>query len=431
MNKSNGKKKASLYTLGCKLNQSETNAIQREFTQRDYDILPFGEPADISVINTCTVTNQADSKSRSAVRKAVKASPDGRVVVTGCYAQIRPDEVEAIEGVNLILGTAEKHHLFDYLDQTNDREEPLIFVDECGEVDSYDESLFVSSSSRTRAFLKVQEGCNYYCSYCIIPFARGKARSRSYENAIDEAKRLVDEGFREIVLTGINVGTYRYQNGRIYLLHNLLSGLSDIDGLERIRVSSIEPNTVTDELLYLVKERENICPHLHVPFQSGSDTILASMQRKYKYKEYLEVMQRIAAILPDAAIGTDIIVGHPGEAEAEFQETEKRVAELPFTYLHVFRYSPREGTVAARMTDQVPEPVKKERSAVLRKIGIKKKQKYAQRFVGQTLPVLIESQQEDGTYSGLTPNYLRVSFSPNGTNFPLNNSIEKVSNKKS
>ncbi len=427
MNKSNGKKKASLHTLGCKLNQSETNAIQREFAQRDYDILPFGEPADISVINTCTVTNQADSKSRAAIRKAVKASPNGRIVVTGCYAQIRPDEVEAIEGVNFILGTAEKHHLFDYLDRTNDSEEPLIFVDESGEIDSYDESLFVSSSSRTRAFLKIQEGCNYYCSYCIIPFARGKARSRNFENAIDEAKRLVDEGFREIVLTGINVGTYRYENGRIYLLHDLLSGLSDIDGLERIRVSSIEPNTITGELLYLVKERQNICPHLHVPLQSGSDTILSAMQRKYRYEEYLEVIQRITAILPDAAIGTDIIVGHPGENEAEFQETEKCVAELPFTYLHIFRYSPREGTVAARMTDQVPEPVKKERSAVLREIGIMKKQKYAQRFVGQNLPVLIENQQEDGTYSGLTPNYLRVSFSPNGTNFPLNNTIEKVS----
>ena len=417
---------ASFYTLGCKLNQSETNAIQQEFVQRNYDIVPFGEPANISVINTCTVTNQADSKSRSVIRKAVKASPDGRVVVTGCYAQIRPEEIQAIEGVNLILGTAEKHHLFDYLDRAENGLEPLVFVNESGEIDSYDESFFISSSTRTRAFLKIQEGCNYYCSYCIIPFARGKARSRSYDSAIEEAKRLVDEGYREIVLTGINVGTYRHENGQITLLHDLLSGLSDINGLDRIRISSIEPNTITDELLLLVKERENICPHLHVPLQSGSNTILAAMQRKYKYEEYLEVIDRIRIILPDTALGTDVIVGHPGETDELFRETAECVMELPFTYLHIFRYSPREGTVAARMTEQVPEPVKKERSAVLREIGIKKKKKYAQRFEGQTLPVLIESQREDGTYSGLTPNYLRVSITQKGTIIPLINTIEKV-----
>jgi len=408
MHKVNNRMTASLHTLGCKLNQSETNAIQREFVQRDYDIVPFGESADISVINTCTVTNKADSKSRTAVRKAVKASPDGRVVVTGCYAQIRPEEVKAIEGVNLILGTAEKHHIFDHLDGINDSREPLVFVNDSGEMDSYDESLFVSSSTRTRAFLKIQEGCNYYCSYCIIPFARGKARSRSYVSTIEEAKRLVGEGFREIVLTGINVGTYQHENGEITHLHDLLSGLSDIDGLERIRVSSIEPNTITDDLLHLVKERENICPHLHVPLQSGSDTILETMQRKYTIKEYLEVIERIRTILPDTALGTDVIVGYPGETEKLFQETAERVAELPFTYLHIFRYSPREGTVAARMTEQVPEPVKKERSAVLREIGIKKKKQYAQRFVGKTMPILVENRLDDGNYSGLTPNYLRT-----------------------
>jgi threonylcarbamoyladenosine tRNA methylthiotransferase MtaB len=316
--------------------------------------------------------------------------------------------VKAIEGVNLILGTAEKHHLFDHLDGINDSREPLVFVNDSGEMDSYDESLFVSSSTRTRAFLKIQEGCNYYCSYCIIPFARGKARSRSYVSTIEEAKRLVGEGFREIVLTGINVGTYQHENGEITHLHDLLSGLSDIDGLERIRVSSIEPNTITDDLLHLVKERENICPHLHVPLQSGSDTILETMQRKYTIKEYLEVIERIRTILPDTALGTDVIVGYPGETEKLFQETAERVAELPFTYLHIFRYSPREGTVAARMTEQVPEPVKKERSAVLREIGIKKKKQYAQRFVGKTMPILVENRLDDGNYSGLTPNYLRT-----------------------
>lgn len=396
----------SFQTLGCKLNQSETNAIQQEFVNRNYKIIPFGETADISVINTCTVTNQADSKSRSVIRKAINASPEGKIVVTGCYAQIRPDDIKAIKGVNLILGTSEKHRLFDYLDD-NSESKVLVFVNESGEIDSYDDSKFISSTTRTRAFLKIQEGCNYYCSYCIIPFARGKARSRDYDKVINEAKRLVEAGYREIVLTGINIGTYQHQNGELYKLHDLLVGLSDIDGLERIRISSIEPNTITKDLLYLIKERENICPHLHVPLQSGSDTILAAMQRKYEFKEYLEVINDITSILPDVALGTDIIVGYPGETESLFQQTVKRVIELPFTYLHIFRYSSREGTVASLMEDQIPESVKKERSAVLREVGLKKKREYVRGFVGKTLPVLVETQQEDGTYSGLTPNYLR------------------------
>ena len=300
-------RRVSFHTLGCKLNQAETAAIAALFARRGYEVVPFRQAADLTYINTCTVTNEADAKSRQIIRQAVRASPGGRVVAVGCYAQVRPEEVAvgcyaqvrpeevaALDGVDMVLGTHEKYQIFDLLDRLEEgkRERPLVLVTDTGDLETYDESPFISATSRTRAFLKVQEGCDYACSYCIIPMARGRARSRPLASCLSEVRRLVAEGFREVVLTGVNVGTWVDGDHR---LHHLLAQVSDVAGLRRIRVSSIEPNLVTDELLKVVAERENICPHFHVPLQHASDRILRAMRRRYTMADYRRVMDRITS----------------------------------------------------------------------------------------------------------------------------------------
>ncbi len=412
----------SFKTLGCKLNQSESDAIVDQFKRQGFLQKEFGEPADFSVINTCTVTNDADSKSRAAIRMAVRSSPQGRTIVTGCYAQIKPEEIQTIDGVSLILGTDEKYHILDHLKQienvgrgnhapTEHHQElhkPLTIVNDKGEFATVSEDGFISATNRTRAFLKVQEGCDYYCSYCIIPFARGKARSRPYENTLEEAKKLADQGYREIVLTGINIGTYQYQNGHMYNIVNLLDGLQRTPGLDRIRLSSIEPNTVSHELLQLIAESKVLCPHLHIPLQGGNDDLLAAMNRKYRTDLYLKLMEDFRKLLPNAALGTDVIVGFPGETEAHFLNTLQFIAAQPFSYMHIFRYSDRSGTVASKLANHVDPELIKTRSKILTELMQKQKIKFAEKFIGQTMPVLFDHQTETG-FSGYTPNYLRVS----------------------
>ena len=398
----------SFKTLGCKLNQSESDAIMAKFEENQFRVRPFGEEVDLTIINTCTVTNDADSKSRATIRRAIRNSPRGRVVVTGCYAQVKPEDIQTINGVDLILGNDEKYHIFDHLNklQHGKLEEPLTIVNDEGEFTSVSEDGFISATSRTRAFLKIQEGCDYYCSYCIIPFARGKARSRPFTQTIDEARKLVDQGYREIVLTGINIGTYHTANGKQNLV-DLLSALEQINGLDRVRVSSIEPNTVTDDLLHLVAGSKVICDHLHIPLQSANDDQLSAMNRKYRLEEYARLMARFRTILPTAALGTDVIVGFPGETEAHFEKTTAFIQAQPFTYLHIFRYSPREGTVAAKLDNPVQFHEIKRRSVVLHEVSQKLKFAYAEKFSGQTLKVLFD-QFRDGLASGYTRNYLRV-----------------------
>ncbi len=400
-------KNISFYTLGCKLNQAESAALANAFGVRGYNIVPFMSPADLTVINTCTVTNDADSKSRQAIRKAIKASPNGRTVVIGCYAQIKPHDLANIAGVDMILGTREKFNLPDYIRELEQDcpEKPLVYVNSFGEEEEYSEAPFISTTSRTRAYLKIQEGCDYYCSYCIIPFARGKPQSRRRIDCLKEAHHLVAKGYRELVLTGINIGTW--QEGALDLA-DLLEQLSDIPGLERIRISSIEPNTISDRLLGLVVERPNICPHLHIPLQSGSPTVLERMRRKYSSADYQQLADRIAAITPGIAWGTDLITGFPGETEQEFEETTAIIEQLPLTYLHVFRYSDRTGTVASKLSDQVDFHVSKDRAAVLRELGRKKKHAFQQQFIGSVQPVLFESADSDGGSAGNTPHYVRV-----------------------
>ncbi len=415
-------KTVNFHTLGCKLNQAETDSISAAFKARGYTIVTSRHPADLSVINTCTVTNDADSKSRQAIRAAIKTSPAGRVVVIGCYAQIKPDELQAIDGVDMILGTREKFNLLNYISELElERpEEPLVYVDSTGEEIEYSESPFISTTSRTRAYLKIQEGCDYYCSYCIIPFARGKARSRRLQECLEEARKLVDNGYKEIILTGINIGTW---NEDRLVLADLLEQLSGLPDLERIRISSIEPNTTDDRLLKLVSERSNICPHLHIPLQSGSPTVLERMRRKYTLSDYLKLADRISAISPGIAWGTDIIAGFPGETEAEFTQTINIINRLPFTYLHVFRYSSRDGTIASKLSDPVDFHSIKKRAAALRELGARKKLAYQRKFLGTIQPVLFETAYRDGNVSGNTPNYIRVRVPGDDD---LSNSIRNV-----
>jgi len=400
-------KTVSFHTLGCKLNQSETDAIAADFKRNGFEIVPFRSAADLTVINTCTVTNEADSKSRQIIRNAIKASPQGRIVAMGCYAQINPEDLSAINGIDMVLGTNEKYRLLEYITQLETKvvDKPLVYVNESGDIENYRESEFISATGRTRAYLKIQEGCDYFCSYCIIPFARGKARSRQIVECLAEAKSLVDRGYRELVLTGINIGTW--QDGSNKLV-DLLDSLSIIPGLDRIRISSIEPNTISDDILHLLADRPTICPHLHIPLQSGSPEVLNRMRRKYQLTEYFDLADRIGNIVPDVAWGTDLIVGFPGETEAEFAETLAVVEQLPFSYLHIFRYSERDGTIAAKLPNRVDFHVKKKRASILREMGAKKKQVYNRRFLNTVQPVLFEMVGKDDLVSGMTPNYIRV-----------------------
>ena len=422
MNKQSPIKTVSFHTLGCKLNQAETDAIAADFQLQGYQIVPFRKAADLIVINTCTVTDKADSKSRQMIRNAIKASPRGRIVAMGCYAQIRPEELSAIDGIDMVLGTNEKYHLLQFLKEleSGNHAEPLVYVNDIGDINSYHESPFISTTGRTRAYLKIQEGCDYYCSYCIIPFARGKARSRSFYDCLNEARSLVEKGYRELILTGINVGTWHEDDRH---LDDLLDGLSSVVGLERIRVSSIEPNTVSDRLLELIAERDNICPHLHIPLQSGSPEVLRRMRRKYLLQDYYGLAERITKIAPDIAWGTDIITGFPGETEDEFQQTISAIQELPFTYLHIFRYSERYGTIASKLPGQVDFQVKKKRAVILRELGNKKKRKYIQKYIGRDQLVLFETTDTQGLFTGMTPNYMRVKVESDQA---LTNTIQTV-----
>ncbi len=406
-------RRVSFHTLGCKLNQAETAAIAALFARQGYEVVPFRQEADLTYINTCTVTNEADAKSRQTIRQAVQASPGGRVVAVGCYAQVKPEEVAGLDGVDMVLGTHEKYQIFDLLDRLEEghRGGPLVLVSDTGDIETYDESPFISATSRTRAFLKVQEGCDYGCSYCIIPAARGRARSRPLASCLAEVRRLVAEGYREVVLTGVNIGTWVDGDRRF---HHLLAKVSETSGLRRIRISSIEPNLVTDELLKVVAGSENICPHFHVPLQHASDRILRAMRRRYTMADYRRVMERITAALPGAAIGADVIVGFPGETDADFKQLAHALTELPTSYHHIFRYSERAGTVAVKLTDPVDPVLRKERSAVLREISRKKEQTYAQRFVGRIKEVYFEQSITAGGWEGMTDNYLRVRVPGNG-----------------
>jgi threonylcarbamoyladenosine tRNA methylthiotransferase MtaB len=402
-------KTVSFYTLGCKLNQYETEGMREAFRKRGVRIVPFGEPSDICVVHTCTVTQRTDSQCRQALRRAARVSKDGLVVATGCYAQTNPEKLAQIEGVGLVVGTAGKAELPDLIERVLDGG-PKIAIGPRDELRRFAEWDVRGLSGHTRALLKIQDGCNQFCSYCIVPFARGPSRSRALENVLREAKQLVEAGYREIVLTGVHIAKYGLDLSPSLNLLDVLERLEGLEGLERFRLSSIACSDFSEHWIDFIARSKKVCRHAHISLQSGDDEILRQMNRSYGADARHEVISLLHKRIPGIALGADVIAGFPGESELQFERTRGLIEKLPLSYLHVFPFSKRPGTKAAGMKNQVPERVKKERAALLRGIGEAKRRAFAEQFVGQTLPVLFEGRRDrkTGLLTGLSDNYIRI-----------------------
>lgn len=402
------KKTISTYTLGCKTNQYETDALMDLFFKHHYEVVDFDDFSDIYVINTCTVTNIGDKKSRQMIRRAKKNNPDGIVVVMGCYAQISPEEVSKIKDVNIVIGTDERHRVIEYIEayMAHPTQSPMVIVKDIASISIFEEMSLTTISEHTRAFIKIQEGCNQFCSYCIIPYARGRVRSRQADSVIKEVTQLSEKGYKEFVLTGIHIGSYGLDLDH-YQLIDLLEELHAIKGVERIRLGSIEPRLIDDAFVDRIKPLYKICDHFHLSLQSGSTSVLKRMNRKYTAEEYLEAVKRLRSIYDHPSITTDIIVGFPGETEAEFEETMAFVKTVKFSEVHVFKFSPREGTPAAERKDQIDGNLKKQRSERLIALTHDLKLEYQETFINHTLDILLEEYKE-GKWIGHTSNYLRL-----------------------
>ncbi len=396
----------ALHTLGCKVNYAETATIGRAFVGQGFRLVDFDDRADVYVINTCSVTARAERECRQIVRRALHRSPDATIVVTGCYAQLHPAEIAAIEGVDLILGTREKFDLFRLPSPLKKQPVPQIFVSCIDESDEFQPAFSSEADGRTRAFLKIQDGCDYQCSFCTIPLARGVSRSQPPDLLVRQAVEIAARGFREIVLTGVNVGDYGRAMGSSLL--DLLRRLDRIDGIARIRISSIEPNLLTPPLIDFILGSEKCCDHFHVPLQSGSDPILRLMRRRYAARDYRRVVELIRSKSPDPGIGADVIVGFPGETDRHFDETRRLLADLPVTYLHVFTYSERPDTPAESYPGAVPDAARAERNETLRLLGAEKRRNHYSSFIGRNLKVLFERPLPEGSISGLSTGYVRV-----------------------
>ena len=398
------KKKVAFDTLGCKLNFSETSTIKRDFKEHDYEVIDFDEKADIYVINTCSVTNDANSACRKTVRRALRRNPNAFVAVVGCYAQLEPEEIAGINGVDVVLGARDKFKLLDLFDHFDKRKETLIYNTDVNEAADFHHAF--SSDDRTRAFLKVQDGCSYKCSFCTIPLARGESRSPEIAQVVHNAEHLVEERYKEIVITGVNAGDFGRGTDKDFLM--LLQALDQVHGLERIRISSIEPNLLNENIIRLAAASDKIQPHFHMPLQSGSDRMLRLMRRRYTSDLYAGRVELIRELMPDACIGVDVITGHPGETDELFGESFRFIDGLDISYLHVFTYSERPDTYALTIEPVIPKPVRKKRTHKLRRLSAKKRFAFDTRFVGQTRPVLFESVIKDGLIQGWTDNYVRV-----------------------
>lgn len=397
-------KKVGLYTLGCKLNFSETSAIGRQFDAQGYARVPFHDPADVYVINTCSVTDNADKKCRKVVRQALKQNPEAYIVVVGCYAQLKPQEIAGIPGVDLVLGAAEKFRLFEVVDDFVKSDCGKAIASPIGAADTFVSAY--SQGERTRSFLKIQDGCDYKCSFCTIPLARGKSRSDSMERILLNAQALVNEGVREIVLTGVNLGDYGTDQPDKFI--DVLRALDKIDGIDRIRISSIEPNLLTDEIIRFVAESKRIMPHFHIPLQSGNDVMLKAMRRRYKREVYSSRVETIKRLMPHACIGVDVITGHPGETEELFLDGFHFLNDLDVSYLHVFTYSERPNTHAITLPDPVPQHIRNDRTTQLRSLSEKKRRHFYEQFIGQSRPILFEEEVSEGHLHGFTDNYIKV-----------------------
>ncbi|WP_026674636.1 tRNA (N(6)-L-threonylcarbamoyladenosine(37)-C(2))-methylthiotransferase MtaB [Alkalihalobacterium bogoriense] len=401
----------AFHTLGCKVNHYETEAIWQLFKSEGYEKVEFETAADVYVINTCTVTNTGDKKSRQVIRRAIRKNPDAVICVTGCYAQTSPAEIMAIPGVDIVVGTQDRNKMLGYIEQFKEERKPINGVGNIMKSRVYEELDVPAFTDRTRASLKIQEGCNNFCTFCIIPWARGLMRSRDPQEVIKQATQLVEAGYKEIVLTGIHTGGYG-EDLKDYSLARLLEELELVEGLKRIRISSIEASQITDEVISVIDKSTKIVRHLHIPIQSGSDTVLKRMRRKYSMAFFAERLERLKEVLPGLAVTSDVIVGFPGETAEEFQETYDFIAKHKFSELHVFPYSKRTGTPAARMEDQVDEDVKNERVHRLIELSNQLAKEYASQFEGEVLEIIPEERDKDnpesGLYIGYTDNYLKV-----------------------
>ncbi|OIU70610.1 tRNA (N(6)-L-threonylcarbamoyladenosine(37)-C(2))-methylthiotransferase MtaB [Rossellomorea aquimaris] len=400
----------AFHTLGCKVNHYETEAIWQLFKEEGYERVDYDSIADVYVINTCTVTNTGDKKSRQVIRRAIRKNPDGVICVTGCYAQTSPGEIMAIPGVDVVVGTQDRRKMLEYIDEYKQERQPINGVTNIMKNRVYEELDVPAFTDRTRASLKIQEGCNNFCTFCIIPWARGLMRSRDPEEVVKQAQQLVDAGYKEIVLTGIHTGGYG-EDMKDYNLAMLLRDLEqNVKGLKRIRISSIEASQLTDEVIEVIDQSNIVVRHLHVPLQSGSNTVLKRMRRKYTMEFFAERLEKLKKALPGLAVTSDVIVGFPGETEEEFMETYNFIKEHKFSELHVFPYSKRTGTPAARMDDQIDEEVKNERVHRLIELSNQLAKEYASNFEDEVLEAIPEEVYDDGRYVGYTDNYLKVVF---------------------
>ena len=403
-------KKVAFYTLGCKLNFAETSTIARSFEEDGYIRVDFDDPADIYVINTCSVTENADKQFKQIVRKALKTNPKAFLAAVGCYAQLKPEELASVDGVDLVLGAKEKFNITQYIDDLTKNNEGVVHSCEIAETDFYVGSY--SIGDRTRAFLKVQDGCDYKCTYCTIPMARGISRSDTIENILSNAKKISDKGIKEIVLTGVNIGDYgkgEFGNKKHeHTFLELVQALDKVEGIERLRISSIEPNLIKDETIDFIAQSNSFVPHFHIPLQSGSNEILKKMKRRYLRELYVSRVAKIREVMPDACIGVDVIVGFPGETDEHFLETYRFLNELDISYLHVFTYSERDNTEAVLMDGVVPDAVRAKRSKMLRGLSAKKRNAFYESQLGKEKTVLFESDNKQGYIHGFTENYVKV-----------------------
>jgi threonylcarbamoyladenosine tRNA methylthiotransferase MtaB len=397
-------KSIAFYTLGCKLNFSETSTISRQLKEKDFETVPFTSGADVYVLNTCSVTDNADKKCRKVVKEALSYNPTAKVVVIGCYAQLKPKEISEIPGVNMVLGAAEKFNLAQHMANIDFGSETLVLNQNIKET-----NIFVpgfSIGDRTRTFMKIQDGCDYFCTFCTIPLARGRSRSGSIAETIAQAQIIAKSDVKEVVLTGVNIGDFGVNNDENF--YQLIQQLDKVEGIERFRISSIEPNLLSEEIINFVNHSERFAPHFHLPLQSGNDELLSRMRRKYPVELYTSRVDKINEQIENCCIGVDVIVGFPGETDARFEETYNYLNELNISYLHVFPYSERPNTGAVKLEESVPKHVRAERSKMLRNLSLKKKRQYYESQIGRTVKVLFEEKEQNERISGFSENYIKI-----------------------
>lgn len=420
-------KKVAFYTLGCKLNFSETSTIKRSFAEREFEITRFDDKADVYVINTCSVTQDANRDCRKIVRRARRKNKNAFIAVTGCYAQLEPEEIAQIDGVDLVMGARDKFNIHDLIPGFEKQDETVIHRTDVNEAVDFHNAF--SSNDRTRAFLKIQDGCDYKCSFCTIPLARGKSRSPKIDEILRNAKEVISQGYKEVVVTGVNAGDFGKQHGETF--YDLLKELDSLEGMERIRISSIEPNLLSDDIIRFAAQSKTIQPHFHIPLQSGSDAMLKLMRRRYKSELYRHKVELIKEVMPHACIGVDVITGHPGETDELFQESFDFIASLPVSYLHVFTYSERPNTYALSIEPSIDKNIRKKRTHKLRRLSKKKKYEFDTNYIDSIRSVLFEDSERDGMMYGYTDNYVRVvhPYIESLTGRPVDARIVSVNNK--